>query len=179
MGKEKKKRLCKSPEKEVKNEKTKKIISYVAMLICAAVIIGAILFIVFHDRIIASKMLKDAVAFAEAERIEAVVISNDSIGDPLSPGVQTVYEGEDSEKINSVLISVLKNSKYKGTTKADTGVWKTKIVLYNETESFSLYADNGGVYILSDGRLIRYKVSRKAESEFGTLLGYINGALKE
>ena len=179
MGKERKKHVSKSSEKEVKNEKTKKIVSYAVMIICAILIVGAVLFIVFHDRIAASKMLKDTVAFSENEHIEAVVIGNDTLGDPLSPGMQTVYDGEDADKIKNVLIDVLKNSKYKGTFKADVGVWKTKIVMYSETDSCSLYIDNAGIYILSEGRLIQYQVGRKAQSEFGTLLGYVNGALKQ
>lgn len=179
MGKKKKKRISKSSEKEVKNEKTRKIISFSAMILCAILILGAVLLVVFHDRISSSKILKDITHFAANEKIEAVVVSNDTSGDVLSPGVQTVYEEEDAIKINDMLISVLKNSKYKKTTKAEIGVWKTKIVLYNATESRSLYIDNAGIYVSSEGRLIHYKVDKKAQSEFGTLLGYVNGALKD
>ncbi len=73
MGKKKKKRISKSSEKEVKNEKTRKIISFSAMIICAILILGAVLLVVFHDRISASKILKDITHFAANEKIEAVV----------------------------------------------------------------------------------------------------------
>ena len=113
MGNNKRKKRPEAQSKENKQEKKRKIISITALAVCVILIVGAVLFIVLNDRIIASKLLKETSGFVEKENIEAIVVSNDTVGDPLKSGVQDVYENEEMAQLKNALITVLKNSKYK------------------------------------------------------------------
>ena len=177
MGNNKRKKRPESQLKENKQEKKRKIISITALAVCVILIVGAVLFIALNDRIVASKLLKEISGFVEKENIEAIVVSNDTVGDPLKPGVQDVYENEEMAELKSALITVLKNSKYKETIEADKGLWKTKIVMYNATYSRNIYIDASSIYIYSQGRAIRYEVSKKAQNEFAVLLEYVGNTV--
>ena len=181
MGNSKRKKRPEAQLKENKQEKhdkKRRIISVAALAVSIILIVGVGLFIALNDRISASRLLRNTRSYVENEPIEAIVIADDKAGDPLKPGIHRVYENDEMTELRNALISVLKNSKYKEIIEADKGFWKTKIVLYNTTDSRTLYIDASGVYISSQGRVARYEVDKKAQNEFALLLQYVNEAIK-
>ena len=177
MSTSKRKKRLETQIKDSKPDKKRKIISIAALVVSVILIVGFVFFIALNDRISASRLLKETTSYVENEQLEAIVIGNDTVGDPLKPGVQGVYEGEEMSELKNTLIAVLENSRYKEIIEADKGFWKTKIVLYNTTDSRTLYIDSSGIYIPAQGRIVRYEVNKKAQNEFSLLLEYVGKAI--
>ena len=63
-------------------------------------------------------------------------------------------------------------------TIVNTGIWKTKAVLYNTDDEFTIYLDGDGIYIEKDRRLVRYKARDESGEQFEKLLSDIEDHLK-
>ena len=84
-----------------------------------------------------------------------------------------MLRGEEAEDFAERLRLVLNNVKYNNTETVNIGVWKTKIVLYNSTDTLELYIDGEGIYIENKGRLIRYGFDGGSDSCHQELLSEI------
>lgn len=116
--------------------------------------------------------------FIEKGEISAVVINSAFETEGLLNDKEAVLRDGEAESLVERLAFVLDNVKYSDNNKVNTGVWKTKLVLYNSIDKLELYIDPDGIYIENKGRLICYEVEDGGSSEHKALFSDIEGYLK-
>ena len=186
MGEDKKNKQTGSQDKisgtfkatKRKNEKKKIDKSLViAIALCVAVTLGVVGFIFLPEPITAAVKLNGAEKFiANSSEYTVVLNAPMELGGILNDS-EAVIRDDDASNFVEKLSLVLENVKYSDTTKIETGVWKTKIVIYNTTDETVLYIDTDGIYIENNGKLIKYRVTKDAKTAFDELYTEINSSL--
>ncbi|MBQ8850397.1 MAG: hypothetical protein IJ011_08720 [Clostridia bacterium] len=186
MGEHKKNKQAGSRDKisgavkasERKNEKKKVDKGLViAIVLCVAVALGVVGFIFLPEPIAAAVKLNSAEKFiANSSEYTVVLNAPMELGGILNDSEAVMRDADASDFVEK-LSFVLENVKYSDTTKAETGVWKTKIVIYNTTDETVLYIDADGIYIENNGKLIKYRVTKDAKTAFDELYTEINSSL--
>ncbi len=153
--------------KNTKVDKTVVIVSVICIFIVTAVLLAFILPEPIEAAVKLSKLREDV----SGDGISAVNIrSTEGNGeDILDDGVQLTLRDDDAKEMAKRLEKVLKNAKYNNTSQVSTGVWKTKITVYNYNENAKLYIDENGIYIAENTKLISFVFEDDGKKEFDAL----------
>ncbi len=164
---------------ERKNKKKTDKVLIIAICLCVAISLATVGIIVLPEPIIAAIELDRSTDFVENSADIKIVLNSPTESGGILADAEAVLEKERAEAFSERLINILKNVKYSKTDKINTGVWKTKIVIYNTTDEQRLYIDSKGVYIENGQRLIGYKIPEKLRPEFDSLYSEIEASLKQ
>ena len=162
----------KKKNKKLPDKSGSKKIYVILSAIGTAVLIGVILAIVLPAPISAAVNLSKAKSFAEDhDAVIAVEIHDQTkLGDDLTGNSSVILRDSEAKAVAEQVYDVINNAKYKGTNSVTMGVWKTRIVMINDIDEYTLYVDENGVYIYTGNKLISYSVGEKAGDSLLALL---------
>ncbi len=168
-----------SPKKGEKREKKVDKVLVISIILCVAVALFVIGILTIPEPITAAVQLDKTEKFIKSSDEFTVVINApmESVG--ILNDKEAVLRDKEADAFVENLETVLKNVKYSDTENVSTGVWKTKIVLYNATDESRIYVDADNVYIENNGKLISYKVTDEAKTAYSELYSNIEKLLNE
>ena len=149
----------------------------IAISVCVAIALLVIGILVIPERFEAVKQMNDIKKFVTDTENLTVVINASQEYTGIMNDKEEILRDADAKTFVAKISDVLKNVEYSDTTKISTGVWKTKIVLYNDNSDRIIYIDNENIYIENNGRLIAYTVKESGKENFSALLDMINKGL--
>lgn len=161
-----------------KNEKKKVDKSFViAICICVALALSVVGAIVLPEPIIGAVTLSDSRAFIEGSEEVKVVLNSPMKSGGILADAEYIMDETASADFSHRVLNLLKNAKYNGIDKSDTGIWKTKIVIYNTIDELRIYVDTDGIYLEKNGNLIEYRIPDSIRSDYDAMYAEINERL--
>lgn len=149
----------------------------IGIVLCISIVIFIIGILTLPEPVIAAIQLNKTENFIADSDNFTVVINAPMESTGILNDKEAVIRDDDANAFVEKLTFVLENVKYCDTKNVNTGIWKTKIVLYNATDEIRIYTDPDRVYIENNGKLISYSIGEKASSTYSQLYSDIEGLL--
>ncbi len=161
-----------------KNEKKRVDKSLViAICLCVGLALAVIGAIVLPEPIIGAVELSRSRDFIENTTEVKIVLNSPKQSGGILADAEYIMDEEASRSFTDRLFIILKNVKYSSIEKADTGIWKTKIVIYNTTHELRVYVDAESIYLEKNGSLIEYRIPDNMRADYDALYTEINERL--
>ena len=165
-------------EVQKKNEKKRVDKTLVtAICLCVGLVLFVIGVIVLPEPMIGAAQLSQSIDYIEDSTDVKVVLNSPKQSGGILADAEHIMDEEASEVFVERLCNILKNVKYSDMEKIDTGIWKTKIVIYNTTDELRVYVDSEGVYLEKNGSLIEYRIPENVRADYDALYTEINERL--